>query len=109
MNSLMQPRPCKEKSLPADFSQALEFLKTLGEENRLKILSLLKEGEKCVCEIGKALKLPQNLTSHHLKVLKDFGLIFSEKRGLKVFYKLNQKAVEEQLEALDKFLRKEEK
>jgi len=50
------------------------------------------------------LKLPQNLVSHHLKTLKDFGLISSEKRGLKVFYKLNQKVVKKYLKELNKLL-----
>ena len=48
----------------------------------------LKRGEKCVCEIWKELNLPQNLVSHHLKVLKDAKFISSRKEGLKVFYSL---------------------
>jgi ArsR family transcriptional regulator len=47
------------------------FLKTVSEENRLKILCFLKSGEKCVYEIEQFLHLPQNLVSHHLKKLKD--------------------------------------
>lgn len=78
----------------------VEFLKIVAEENRLKILCLLGDGEKCVCEIWQYLGLPQNLVSHHLKVLKDFKLISSRKEGLRVFYRLNQKIVREYLSLL---------
>ena len=66
------------------------FIKDLKINDRIESVFLLKKKEMCVCEIWKALKSPQNLTSHHLKVLKDFGLISSRKEGLKVFYKLNK-------------------
>jgi len=65
-----------------------ENLYCVSDENRIAILLFLKKGEKCVCEIWKKLNLPQNLVSHHLKVLKDGKFIISHKEGLKVFYSL---------------------
>lgn len=65
-----------------------ENLCCVSDENRIAILLFLKKGEKCVCEIWKELNLPQNLVSHHLKVLKDSKFISSRKEGLKVFYSL---------------------
>ena len=88
----------------ADLSRTAEFLKIISEKNRLKILCLLKEGEKCVCDIWQCLDLTQNLVSHHLKVLKNFGLVSSRQEGLKVFYKLNKEVVEKYLELLNKAL-----
>jgi len=87
-----------------DLPLLADFLKVIAEDNRLKILCLLQNGEQCVCEIWQFLDLPQNLTSHHLKVLKDFGLVSSRQEGLKVFYKLNKKVVEKHLKILNKFL-----
>jgi len=87
-----------------DIPLLADFLRVIAEDNRLKILCLLKNGEKCVCEIWQFLDLPQNLTSHHLRVLKDFGLVSSRQEGLKVFYKLNQKVTEKHLKILNKFL-----
>ena len=81
------------------------ILKKISEPNRLKILCILKNGEKCVCDIWQCLKLPQNLVSHHLKVLKDLNLISSKRVGLKVFYQLNQKVVKKYLKKLNKFLK----
>ena len=95
---------CKNKKSLKKLSKTIKFLKFASEENRLKILCILRGGEKCVCEIWQCLNLSQNLTSHHLKVLKDLGLISSKKVGLKVFYKLNQKVVKKYLKLLNKFL-----
>ena len=89
----VKPKCCIDKKATANFLQTAEFLKVISEKNRLKILCLLKEGEKCVCEIWQCLKLAQNLTSHHLKVLKDFGLLSSRQEGLKVIYSINKRVV----------------
>lgn len=100
----MKLRCCGNKKPIADLARTVEFLKATSEENRLKILCILRNGEKCVCDIWQCLKLSQNLVSHHLKVLKDFGLISFEKRGLKIFYKSNQKVVRKYLKELNKLL-----
>ena len=100
----MKPKCCKNKKSITELKRVVDFLRTINEENRLKILCLLRKGEQCVCEIWECLKLPQNLTSHHLKVLKDFGLIYSEKRGLNVFYRLNKAIVKNHFNLLKKLL-----
>ncbi|MFH1546157.1 MAG: metalloregulator ArsR/SmtB family transcription factor [Patescibacteria group bacterium] len=99
----MKPNCCKNES-GKNIKQATEFLKIISEENRLKILCVLQSGEKCVCEIWKYLKLPQNLVSHHLKVLKDFDLISPRKEGLKVFYTINRQSIKNYAKLLNKFL-----
>ncbi|MCD6114974.1 winged helix-turn-helix transcriptional regulator [bacterium] len=99
----MKSDRCKNKS-ERKLRQVLDFLKIISEENRIKILRLLERDEKCVCEIWQYLKLPQNLVSHHLKVLKDFDLISSRKEGVKIFYKINKKVVKKYLNLLNKFL-----
>jgi ArsR family transcriptional regulator len=100
----MTPKSCVNKKSIANLSQTVEFLKIIGEENRLKILCLLKDGEKCVCDIWQCLGLAQNLVSHHLKVLKDFGLVLSRQEGLKVIYSINKKAVKKYLKLLNNYL-----
>jgi ArsR family transcriptional regulator len=95
---------CQNKRSILKIENLAKVLKKISEPNRLKILCLLKNGEKCVCDIWQCLKLPQNLVSHHLKVLKDLNLISSKKVGLKVFYKLNQKVVKKYLKELNKLL-----
>jgi ArsR family transcriptional regulator len=95
---------CQNKKLILKVENLAKVLKKISEPNRLKILCLLKDGEKCVCDIWQCLKLPQNLVSHHLKVLKDLNLVSSKKVGLKVFYRLNQRVVKKYLKELNKLL-----
>jgi ArsR family transcriptional regulator len=68
-----------------------DLLKTIAEENRLKIICLLSSGEMCVCEVIEALDLPHNLISHHLKVLTKAGILLRRKDGRFIFYKINEK------------------
>ena len=100
----MNPKCCNNKKATADLSQTVEFLKVVNEENRLKIICILKKGERCVCDIWQLLDLPQNLVSHHLKVLKDFGLVSSRQEGLKVFYLINEKNIKKYSKLLNHYL-----
>ena len=79
---------CKDKKLMKETRQAAGILKIIAEENRLRILCILKNGERCVCQIIDHLGLSQSLVSHHLKSLKDAELIQDSKRGLWVYYSL---------------------
>jgi ArsR family transcriptional regulator len=66
------------------------LIRIVSVESRLKLLAVLKNGEHCVCEIEKHLDMSQSLISHHLRDLKDAGLVEGEDRGQKVFYKLTK-------------------
>lgn len=81
--------PSKIKS--KNVSALSSLLKITSEETRLKILCILKDGEHCVCEIMEHINSSQSLISHHLKDLKEAGIIVDEKRGLNVFYSLTVK------------------
>lgn len=77
-----------------EFKQVISLsslLKIVGEESRLKILCILKQGQHCVCEIEEHLCLSQSLISHHLKDLKNAGLIHDEKIKQWVYYSLTDK------------------
>jgi len=100
----MKPKCCVDKKSVAGLSQTVEFLKIISEENRLKILCLLREEEKCVCDIWQYLDLAQNLTSHHLKVLKNFGLVSSRQEGLKAIYSINKRVVKKYSKLLNNYL-----
>ncbi|PJA02289.1 ArsR family transcriptional regulator [bacterium (Candidatus Gribaldobacteria) CG_4_9_14_3_um_filter_36_15] len=96
---------CKTKKSKSNLGQMVDFLKIISEKNRLLILCLLKKGEMCVCEIWQHLDLPQNLVSHHLKVLKDFGLIKSRRESTKIIYFLNQKNIKKFISLLSHFIK----
>ena len=67
-----------------------KLLKLLGEPNRLRIMCVLNNGsEHCVCEFDDHMPdVSQSLLSHHLADLKDAGLVVSEKRGQRAYYRL---------------------
>jgi ArsR family transcriptional regulator len=104
MDNYMKFDRCKTKKSKSDLGQTVDFLKIISEENRLLILCLLKKGEMCVCEIWQHLNLPQNLVSHHLKVLKDFGLIKSRRESTKIIYSLDQKNIKKFISLMSHFI-----
>ena len=81
-----------------------KYLTALAEPNRLAILKFLKDGERCACEIHPKLGLPQNLSSHHLKVLKDLKLLKSRREGLKIIYSRNEEVIGNYQKALTETL-----
>lgn len=62
----------------------------LADETRLRIVKLLAEGECSVDELVRALGIAQSTTSHHLRVLREAGLIRGDKRGRSIYYSLTQ-------------------
>ncbi len=66
------------------------FFKALGEEMRLKIVELLLHGELCVCEIMEELGLSQPAVSHHMKILRQAGLVRDRREGKWIHYSLDQ-------------------
>jgi len=74
-----------------EIAQTAAILKVVAEENRLKILCILKSGEHCACRIIEHLALPQNLVSHHLNKLKKADLIEGRKDGVWIHYSLTDK------------------
>jgi len=71
-----------------------KYLKAIGDGNRLSILKSLKKRPLCVCEIFLLLNLPQNLTSHHLKILKNTGLVNTKRNGVKIIYSRDEKVID---------------
>ncbi|KPC64348.1 ArsR/SmtB family transcription factor [Streptomyces chattanoogensis] len=70
----------------ADLAKAF---KALGDPVRLRLLSMIASrdgGEVCVCELTPAFELSQPTISHHLKLLRQAGLIDCERRGTWVYY-----------------------
>lgn len=81
---------CPDKSEFKKIVSLSSLLKIVAEENRLKLLCILKNGEHCVCETLGHLDMSQSLISHHLTDLKNAGLVADEKRGQRVYYRLTK-------------------
>ena len=82
-----------------------DLLKALGQPTRLRILELLFNGERCVCEIFPAIQGEQSNTSKHLSFLRSHGIVISERRGMRVFYRLADQRIVRLLDDVDACVR----
>jgi ArsR family transcriptional regulator len=77
--------------------------KALGDPVRLQLMSMIAsapDGEVCVCELTDEFELSQPTISHHLKKLRDAGLVCVERRGTWAYYRLVPEALAELAAAL---------
>jgi len=85
---------------PAD-GQALEAVVAAFEPTRLKILFLLgKRGRLCVGDIASGFRISRPAVSHHLKVLKNSGLVQTEREGQEIYYAVRINRIIDTLRAL---------
>lgn len=91
--------PLAREPLTSDWAGDLaRMFKALGDPVRLRMLSLIAShtgGESCVCDISPAFDLSQPTISHHLKVLREAGLLDCERRGTWVYYRVIPSALDQ--------------
>lgn len=63
-----------------------EILRAIAQETRLSILELLRDGERCVCEIFPAINQEQSNVSRHLNMMQKAGILARRKDGLRIYY-----------------------
>lgn len=63
--------------------------KALGDRNRLQIVQMLSNGEKCGCKLLEAFEITQPTLSHHMKILCECGLVCDRKEGKWHHYSIN--------------------
>jgi len=78
-----------------EFEKLADLLKALADPTRLKILSLLRTRDCCVCELVSIFNISQPAISKHLSRLKTAGLVQETRKGQWVFYSINEKRLEE--------------
>ncbi|MRR57551.1 MAG: transcriptional regulator [Deltaproteobacteria bacterium] len=84
-----------------------EILKAIAQPTRMKIIELLRDGERCVCEIFPAIAEEQSNTSRHLNMMQGCGILQRRKDGVKIMYRLKHPEVMEILELASTILKKE--
>jgi ArsR family transcriptional regulator len=87
-------------SSPAELERSARAFHALSDPTRLRVLDLLRSGERCVCELTEAAGAAQSRLSFHLGVLKDAGLVLDRRDGRWVYYRLHQDQVERLAAAL---------
>lgn len=95
----------KDKKENNDLVEVYNFLKVIGDKNRLRIICLLRKKPLCVCKIFKALKISQKLTSHHLGQLKKAGILERKKEGSFVHYSLNKETMSKKSKLLNQLIK----
>jgi ArsR family transcriptional regulator len=91
-----------------DFEPTAALLKAVADPYRLTMLATLaaSDHEVCVCDFTDALPLNQPTVSHHLRILREAGLIACERRGSWVYYQLELDALERLDGALESVFRR---
>lgn len=84
-----------------DLKKIQLIFQTLSDYNRLGIIKLICDKETSVGEIVKATKLSQPLVSHHLRVLKENGILETKRKGAFIFYYIKDRKI---LDAINLFL-----
>ena len=94
--------PCCEAIVHPDIDRGraermAAVAKALGDPTRMQLVDVLRKnaGKVCVCELVPLFDLSQPTVSHHLKVLRDAGIVASERRGLWAYYYVLPEALDE--------------
>lgn len=80
---------------PADLDRAVTLFHALSDVTRLSIIEMLRDGERCVCELQDELDAAQSRLSFHLKVLREAGLVSDRKEGRWSYYSIVPDALAE--------------
>ncbi len=72
----------------------IELCRALGDPVRLAIVNELRRGPQCACALAEVASVSPSLLSHHLKTLRDAGLITGERRGRWIDYSLDAEVIE---------------
>ena len=70
------------------------IFKALSDENRIRILNLLRGGEKCACRLLEEMSISQPTLSHHMKLLCDSGIVVGRKEGKWMHYRISSEGVQ---------------
>ena len=82
-----------------------EILKALAQPTRLKILELLRNGERCICEIVPAINGEQSNISRHISLMQKSHLVTTRKDGVKVMVKVKDTEIFNILDRVSKILK----
>ena len=80
------------------------IMKAFADPTRLKIIDILKEGEKCVCVLTEKLGMPQSTLSYHMKILQDAGVVTRTEIGKWSHYELSDDGKKHALSILQDIL-----
>ena len=93
------------KRKPEHYAARARVMKALAHPSRLLIVDELGKGERCVCELTDIVGADISTVSKHLSLLRQAGIVSSEKRGLQVFYRLRCACIPDFFACIESVLR----
>ena len=87
-----------------DYKYRSWIMKAFADPTRLKVIEILREGEKCVCVLTEKLNMPQSTLSYHMKILQDAGIVTRTEIGKWSHYALSDEGRKNALEILTAIL-----
>jgi DNA-binding transcriptional ArsR family regulator len=83
---------------------SVKVFKALGHPIRYKIVKFLYDGPKCVCKLNEDIEFSQANLSQHLKILREAGILSSEKIGMETHYRISSEEIKDIIDNVDKFV-----
>lgn len=87
-----------------DAERLARIFKAFSVDTRVRIVQLLKERELCVGALAARLKVSSGAVSQHLRILRDAGVVFPDRQGYFVHYRIDQRTLAEWKRMADKLL-----
>ena len=84
-----------------DNKKIATVFKAFCDENRLQILQLLQDGERCACNLLEEMQITQPTLSHHMKILCDAGVVAARKEGKWMYYSISNEGMNSIMEYLN--------
>ena len=88
-----------------DNKRMAAMFKALADENRIQILELLRDGERCACRLLEEMKITQPTLSHHMKILCDSGVVVGRKEGKWMHYSISEDGMRDVRNYLDELMK----
>lgn len=85
----------------------VRIFKALAHPIRMKIVRTLREGPQCVCVLNENVEFSQSNLSQHLKILRDAGIVKTEKDGIRILYSIKDEEVKNLLEVTERIIKNE--
>ena len=87
-----------------DSKKMAAMFKAFADENRIQILELLRDGERCACRLLEEMKITQPTLSHHMKILCDSGIVVGRKEGKWMHYSISEDGIADVRDYLDEIM-----
>ncbi len=83
-----------------EYEEKAKIFRALSDERRLRILELLRHGEKCTCALMEEIKMPQSSLSYHMKILSEAGIVTGREDGKWTHYQISRQGTEKAIALL---------